>query len=135
MITFSRGRPFKKNDQCFIEQTNYSVVHKTVGYARLEGEECRQALAGFYAALRLYVNFFRPSIKLVAKQRSGAKVHKVYDQPMTPYRRVLERPEVPEWIKERLRKQYQTLNPVELLDRMDCWRSRLTKAVQTLNHK
>jgi len=54
---------------------------------------------------------------------------------MTPYRRVLDCPEVPEWIKDRLKQQFQSLNPIELLDRMDCWRSHLTKAVQTLNHK
>lgn len=134
-ITFSRGRPFKKNDQCFIEQKNFSVVRKTVGYARMEGEACRQALAGFYEALRLYVNFFQPAMKLVSKERRGAKVHRVYDQPASPYRRVLACPEVPDPIQQRLIAQFQTLNPMELLEEMDRCKARLWKAVETWNHK
>jgi hypothetical protein len=135
MITFSRGRPFKKNDQCFVEQKNFSVVRKTVGYARLEGEECCKALNGFYAALRLYVNFFQPSMKLKSKERNGAKVHRTYEPALSPYRRVLACPEVPEWVKEKLRQKFMTLNPVELLAEMECWRARLNKAIETWNRK
>ena len=135
MITFSRGRPFQKNDQCFIEQKNFSVVRRTVGYARLEGQACCQALAGFYTALRLYVNFFQPSLKLVSKERCGTKVRRVYDRPKTPYRRVLDCPEVPQLIKDRLQKEYETLNPLELLQRMESCRARLWQAVQTWNNK
>lgn len=134
-ITFSRGRPFKKNDQCFIEQKNFSVVRKTVGYNRLEGQECCDALNGFYRALRLYVNFFQPSMKLVRKQRTGAKVRREYDKPQTPYRRVLACPEVPDWIKQRLKTQFESLNPQELKDQMECWTARLHRAVETWNHK
>jgi hypothetical protein len=134
-ITFSRGRPYKKNDQCFIEQKNFSVVRKTVGYARLEGEACCQALNGFYSALRLYVNFFQTSMKLVSKERSGAKVRKTYDIAKTPYRRVLDQPEVPQWLKDRLTSQFALLNPIALIEQMDCWQSRLHKAVETWNRK
>jgi hypothetical protein len=134
-ITFSRGRPFKKNDQCFIEQKNFSVVRKAVGYARLEGKACCQALNGFYGALRLYVNFFQPSLKLRSKQRQGAKVHREYEKAQSPYRRVLACPEVPDWIKEKLRQRFLSLNPVELLDQMQCGRTRLHQAIETWNRK
>jgi hypothetical protein len=134
-ITFSRGRPYKKNDQCFIEQKNYSVVRKTVGYARLQGEECWQALQGYYGALRLYVNFFQPSLKLKSKEREGAKVHREYETAMSPYRRVLACPEVPEWIKDKLRQKFMTLNPVDLVQQMECSQARLHKAVETWNRQ
>lgn len=134
-ITFSRGRPFKKNDQCFIEQKNFSVVRKALGYPRLEGEECCQALNGFYGALRLYVNFFQPSLKLKCKERQGAKVHREYEKALSPYRRVLACPEVPQWVKDKLTKKFLTLNPIELIEQMECWRSRLHKAIETWNRK
>ena len=130
MITFSRGRPYKKNDQCFIEQKNFSVVRKAIGYNRLEGDECCQALNRYYQILRLYVNFFQPSMKLIHKDRQGSKVTKQYDQAKTPYRRVLECPEVPEWLKDRLRQQFNALNPARLQEQMEQWKSALWKAAK-----
>lgn len=127
MITFSRGRPYKKNDQCFVEQKNFTVVRKAIGYSRLEGEACCQILSQYYQVLRLYVNFFQPSMKLLDKDRQGSKVYKRYDQPKTPYRRVLECEEVPEWLKHRLREQFQTLNPVELHAKMERLKTALWK--------
>lgn len=135
MITFSRGRPFKKNDQCFVEQKNYSVVRKAIGYCRLEGEECWRALNGFYGALRLYVNFFQPSLKLKSKERQGAKVRRQYEKAQSPYRRVLACSEVPDWIKTKLNQKFLTLNPIALIEDMECWRTRLNRAIETWNHK
>jgi hypothetical protein len=135
MITFSRGRPYKKNDQCFVEQKNFSVVRKAIGYPRLEGEACWQALNGFYQTLRLYVNFFQPSLKLKSKQRQGARVHREYEKAQSPYRRVLACPEVPEWIKERLTQRFLTLNPIDLTEQMQCWRSTLNRTIETWNHR
>jgi hypothetical protein len=128
MITFSRGRPYKKNDQCFIEQKNFSVVRKAIGYNRLEGDDCCQALNRYYQILRLYVNFFQPSMKLIHKDRQGSKVTKQYDQAKTPYRRVLECTEVPEWLKDRLKQQFNALNPLRLQAQMEQSKSALWKA-------
>ncbi len=114
MITFTRSRPFKKNDQCFVEQKNYSVVRRIVGYGRFEDAEACRQLAAIYQSLRLFVNFFQPSRKLLGKERNGAKVVKRYDRAQTPYRRVLACPEVPESVKQRLTAQYERLNPVTL---------------------
>lgn len=89
-ITFTRCRPYKKNDQCHVEQKNGSVVRPLVGYARYEGQEAADYLNRVYAVDRLCVNFFEPSMKLIDKTRTGAKVKKVYDGPKTPWQRLQE---------------------------------------------
>jgi len=130
MITFSRGRPYKKNDQCFVEQKNFTVVRKAIGYNRLEGEDCCRILNCYYQALRLYVNFFQPSMKLLDKQRQGSKVHKRYDQPTTPFRRVLDSPEIPENLKTRLKEQFETLNPMEIREQLEHFNTVLWKTAK-----
>jgi hypothetical protein len=88
-ITFTRGRPYVKNDQCFVEQKNGAIVRQVVGYDRLVGEHTYRQLTDLYRALRLYVNCFQPSMKLLSKQREGKKVRRVYDAAKTPLQRVL----------------------------------------------
>ena len=114
-ITFTRCRPYKKNDQAYVEQKNWTAVRQVVGYERYECERARAQLQALYQPLRLYLNFFQPVMVLVEKQRMGAKVIKRYDVPKTPYQRVLEAPEIDADIKARLRQLYETLNPAELL--------------------
>lgn len=114
-ITFTRSRPYKKNDQAHVEQKNWSIVRQAVGYDRYEGEVAYEALAALYVVVRLYTNFFQPSMKLLSKERLGSKVKKTYDDAKTPYQRVLASPQVSEEVKDALRKQYLTLNPVALL--------------------
>ncbi|MEP7274416.1 MAG: transposase family protein [Acidobacteriota bacterium] len=114
-LTFTRSRPYKKNDQCHVEQKNGSVVRRMVGYDRYEGSAACRQLASLYGVLRLYVNFFQPSLKLVSKQRVGAKVIKKYDQAQTPYQRILTSVDIAAEFKTRLRMQYQQLDPVLLL--------------------
>jgi len=88
-ITFTRGRPYEKQDQCFVEQKNGVVVRQVVGYGQLAGEHAYQQLAELYRALRLYVNCFQPSMKLVAKQVQGRTIHRTYDAAKTPLERLL----------------------------------------------
>ena len=88
-ITFTRSRSYKKNDSCHVEQKNWSVVRRTIGYDRFSSKAAFKALDDVYTLLRLYVNFFQPVLKLVGKSRQGAKVHKVYDTAQTPYQRLL----------------------------------------------
>lgn len=126
-INFSRCRPYHKNDQAHVEQKNWSVVRKLVGYDRFETEEELQLLGELYTVWRLYVNFFQPVLKLVEKHRDGSKVSKRYDQAATPYRRVLASPEVSLEDKARLISVYLTLNPVALRDRIDAVTARLLK--------
>jgi hypothetical protein len=86
-----------------------------MGYGRFNGAETARVMARLYAAARLYVNFFQPSFKLKEKRREGAKVIKRYHDPSTTYERALAHPIVAEAVKERLRAQYRTLDPVALL--------------------
>ena len=114
-IEVTRSRAYKKNDQAFVEQKNGAVVRRLMGYGRFDGIETAQVMARLYAAARLHVNFFQPSFKLKEKRREGAKVIKRYHAPATPYERALVHPKVPRKIKQRLRAQYRTLDPVVLL--------------------
>lgn len=129
-LTFTRSRPYKKNDQCFVEQKNGQVVRRTVGYDRYEGLEACGLLAQLYDVLRLYVNFFQPSVKLVEKTRNGSKVRRTYDEARTPYQRVLDAESVSEVAKERLCAQCAELDPVELLVRIQNAQNRLWGCAQ-----
>ena len=113
-LEVTRSRAYKKNDQAFVEQKNGAVVRRLMGY-RFEGVEAARVMARLYAVARLYVNFFQPSFKLKEKRREGAKVIKRYHSPSTPCERALAHPKVPRKIKQRLRAQYRTLDPVALL--------------------
>jgi hypothetical protein len=114
-ITFTRSRPYKKNDQAYIEQKNWTAIRQTVGYDRYEGAGPCARLNALYEPLRLYLNFFQPVMVLVSKERQGARLKRRYDGAKTPYQRVLEAPEVADEVKQRLRQQYLTLNPAALL--------------------
>jgi hypothetical protein len=118
-ITFTRSRPYQKNDQAHVEQKNWSVVRHTVGYDRLETPEELALLASIYTGLRLYINFFQPVLKLVAKERIDGKTLRTYDQAMTPFRRVLALDSISTEIKARLIDQYMQLNPVTLRANID----------------
>jgi hypothetical protein len=85
-LTLTRCRAYHKNDQAHVEQKNWSVVRQLVGYDRYEGAETVAALEGVYALLHVSVNGYLPVMKLVGKERAGARVRKRYDTPQTPYR-------------------------------------------------
>ena len=114
-LVFTRCRPYRKNDQAWVEQKNGAVVRQTVGYRRYEGLEAAAALARLYAALRLFVNFFQPSFKLAQKTRNGAKVKKTYHPPATPYQRLLADTRTGEAVRRRVTAMFATLDPVQLL--------------------
>lgn len=118
-INFSRSRPYQKNDQAHVEQKNWSVVRHTIGYDRLESSDQLALLSSIYADLRLYINFFQPVLKLIAKDRLDGKTIKKYDQAKTPYRRVLELDQISVEVKARLAAQYVQLNPVVLRATID----------------
>lgn len=128
-ITFTRSRPYRKNDSCFVEQKNFSVVRRAVGYQRIDTEAQLRLLAQLYEPLELYINFFQPSMKLQSKERHGARVKKKYDQARTPYRRVLESEFIDEQSKKALRRQYELLNPAALKRKIDYLQRRLTKSL------
>ena len=90
-----------------------------IGYDRFEGIVPCRILAELYQSLRLYVNFFQPSLKLISKHHEGSKVIKKYDPAKTPYQRVLASETVSKAAKEALRQQYSSLDPVVLLQRIE----------------
>jgi len=113
-ITFTRSRPYKKNDQAHVEQKNWSVVRHTVGYDRWETEQELVLLENVYDDLRFYINFFQPSFKLIGKECLGNKTIKRYDPAKTPYQRVLERKDIALQAKAWLMNLYLQLNPAQL---------------------
>jgi hypothetical protein len=113
-IHFTRGRPYKKNDGCHVEQKNWSVVRQTIGYGRFETKKECALLNEIYDRLRLLTNFFMPSQKLLAKERDGARVVKKLDKPLTPYRRVLGANDIDSKYKQTLTKLFTTINPARL---------------------
>lgn len=118
-ITFTRSRPYKKNDQAHVEQKNWTGVRRLIGYDRYESDRALALFEAIYQDWRLYVNFFQPVLKLVEKRRVGSKLLKKYDTARTPFQRVLESPDVAHETKEHLRQLYLTLNPVTLRHRID----------------
>ena len=131
-ITFTRSRPYRKNDSCFVEQKNYSVVRRAVGYQRCETDEQLQLLNQLYEPLDLYTNFFQPSMKLKAKERHGARVKKKYDKARTPYQRLLDSSFIKAETKQQLRARYHALNPAQLKRQIEgLQRKLLATAVST----
>lgn len=114
-IKFTRSRTYTKNDSCHVEQKNWSLVRRNIGYGRYEGEEAQKLLNEYYALLRLHVNFFLPSTKLIEKRRNGAHVWKRYEKPLTPYRRVLAHTGIATTAKDELTKIFLGINPSELI--------------------
>ena len=102
-LTFTRGRVGHKNDNPFVEQKNWSVVRRLVGYGRYETQRHVQQLNALYEVYRLYVNHFLPVQQLVSKVRDGSKVKKVYDDPKTPHQRALDSDQVSKEAKRKLR--------------------------------
>ena len=113
-IAFTRSRSQKKNDNCFIEQKNGAVVREYVGYDRLEGVEEQKLLADIYHHLPPLLNFFMPTRRLKSKTRVGSREIRVYDEPRSPFQRLIESAEVSQELKDSLLKQIALYNPVEL---------------------
>lgn len=142
-IELTRSRPHKKNDNCYIEQRNLVVVRKYVGYERYDCMEAVVAMNELYETLRLYLNFFQPTFKLVGKQKrvkatsgqQAAKPYKrIYDQVRTPYERVLARNDIDQVAKDQLTITYEGLNPKILRDRIQTLTSKLERTQRELGY-
>lgn len=113
-IEFTRSRPYKKNDQAYVEQKNGSLVRRLVGYDRYATEAAYAQLDRLYQLVRLHTNFFQPIRKLTGKVRVGAKVRKQYDRAQTAYQRLLAAGILDETELEPLAELYESLNPLHL---------------------
>ena len=113
-IGFTRGRPYCKNDQAWVEQRNGLAVRRVVGYDRYSSRAALAVLHRLYGLLRLQLNFFRPGRKLLSKRRVGSKVIKRYDAPQTPYQRVLAAGVLTPAQRHALEQQFHALDPIAL---------------------
>jgi hypothetical protein len=118
-ITFTRSRSYKKNDSCYVEQKNWSVVRRIIGYDRYSTKPSLETMNRIYDILHLYVNFFQPAMKLCSKTRHGSKVHRVYDTAQTPYRRLLASGMLAEHKRQELAAIHAGLNPFLLRQHLD----------------
>jgi hypothetical protein len=113
-IKLSRSRPYKKNDNAWVEQRNWTHVRKEVGYRRFDTTGELAVLNALYASLRLYKNFFQPALKLKSKERIGGRIQRTYKPASTPYQRLLDSGQLSAASEKRLRKQYESLSVVDL---------------------
>ena len=119
-IEFSRSRPYKKNDNNFVEQKNSTHIRRVIGHLRYDTKIELATINSLYRnELRLYKNFFQPVMKLKEKIRDKGKIHRRYDTPKTPYQRIMESKYIPQETKEKLTKIYLSLNPAELKRKID----------------
>lgn len=129
-IKFTRARPYKKNDQCHVEEKNWTVMRQFLGYHRLETDEELALLKESLGHITRYHNFWSPMMRLVRKERMGSQVKRVYDQACTPFRRLLDREGVlSEGEAQALTSDYEKTNPAQMLreitmltDRLDAMR-------------
>jgi hypothetical protein len=124
-IRLSRSRPYKKNDNAWIEQKNWTHVRKIVGYRRYDNMGELRLLNQIYAVLRLYQNFCLPTIKLKSKTRAGGRIQRRYDQPLTPYQRLMQSSQIKRQMKKQLGSVYEALNPAELHRELTALREQL----------
>lgn len=134
-ITFTRGRPYRKNDNCFVEQKNDMAVRRTVGYYRFTTEAEYHALQEVYTHLCPLLNYFYASVKLIEKIRTGPRVKKVYEAPKPPYQRLLDSPLVPDEVKKELRRRAGQLHIVKQKRLVDQAIARLLQIQQDKNQQ
>jgi hypothetical protein len=130
-IQFTRGRPYKKDDNAHIEQKNWTHVRKVLGYERYDSETALAAINAVYVELGLLQNLFLPTVKLVTKQRVGARVRRRYDRPQTPLERVRQAPGVPPDRLAALITLQTTTDPFALAQRIE----RALAAIYQLAHR
>lgn len=127
-ITLTRSEPGKKNDNMFVEERNGHIVRRYLGYARLDCMESVPMVNALYETLNLYTNHWKAVKRQVKKERVGAKYIRRYEtKAQTPYHRILQRNDIPEEIKQRLREQHTLLNPLVLKRRIDTLVSTILK--------
>ena len=131
-IQFTRGRPYKKDDNAHIEQKNWTHVRKLLGYVRYDSAAALAAINVVYAELRLLQNLFLPFVKLVEKRRVGARLRRRYDTPRTPLARVAAGGDGDPATLEALQQLQARLDPFGLAQRID---DGLARVYDLANHR
>jgi len=132
-IQFTRGRPYKKNDNAHIEQKNYTHVRKILGYLRYDSPSAQKAINELYQnELRILQNLFLPSMKLMKKTRIGSKLKRRYDQPQTPLERLIACPQADPVKVQQLKGLREKTDPFQLAKRME---QKLERIFEMANHR
>jgi hypothetical protein len=119
-IQFTRGRPYKKDDNAHIEQKNWTHVRKIFGYERYDSQAALDAMNDLYRnELSIWQNLFLPSMKLLEKARIGSKLKRRYDQPRTALDRLLDCPQADALKIEKLKNRRETIDPFALAQRIE----------------
>lgn len=119
-VGFTRSRPYRKNDNVYVEQKNWTHVRQLLGYDRLEDPKMTELINEIYCDYwEALNNFFKPCMKLIKKERDGAKIKRYHDKPMTPCDRLLQSKDVEEEIKKDLLLKRAALNPFDLSQRLE----------------
>lgn len=118
-VEVTRGRPYRKNDQCYVEQKNNSHVRGIFGYERIDERSLIEKMNTIYTIWNQLTNFFIPSMKCIEKKREGARIVKKYDEPRTPYQRLLESSDIDQQAKQRLRSRHSGLDPFLLSQELE----------------
>ena len=126
-ITFTRSRPYRKNDNCYVEQKNWSVVRQAAGYGRYESPESCRLLNELYAHVCVHTNFFLPSLNLKETVRTGGHVLRRHHPALTPYERLLRSADIEQAVKDQLKARYETLNPAQLYRDIERLQKKLLK--------
>lgn len=134
-LPFSRSRPYKKNDNCLVENKNKTHVRQVVGYWRYDTLEELEILNELWEKLASFRNFFMPSMKLVKKERIKSHMRRVYDRPLTPYRRIMNSDQIDDDTKRELRDIRNSLNPVRLQREIEKLRTALYESYQKKHAK
>ena len=131
-VQFTRSRAYHTQDNAHIEQKNYTHVRLWLGYNRFDNPQVIPLLNDLYKnEWRLFHNFFCPSVKLLEKKRVASKIFKRYDAPKTPYQRLIDSDHVDQKIKNKLKEQFDSLNPFELRKAMEIKIDKIFKLFST----
>lgn len=126
-ITFTRTRAGKKNDNCYVEQKNFTSLRTFLGYARIETEEQIRIAREILILAEIFINFFQSSNKLLEKKRIGTHVTKRYEKAITPYKRLLKVGNLSEEQKQHLYEVYLHHNPLELTTKIRALQDKLRR--------
>ena len=118
-VQFTRSRSYQKNDNAHIENKNWTHIRQYLGYQRFDIIDLVDMLNEMYNnEWNMYFNFFINSQKLISKQRIKSKIVKKYDEPKTPYQRIMESEFISQQTKQQLTNFKSKLNPFHLQKQM-----------------
>ena len=131
-LVFTRSRPYAKNDGCFVEEKNWLVARRVVGYGRYEGQAACDLVNEIYDRQRILANNFMPSAKFVDRMWDGSRVVRFHDESLTPYRRITAMKGVGKDARDRMRAEFKEADPLELRMEIRDFTQRLMKMAVAL---